>query len=202
MFLAIILATPVATSSREIRARSTAFASGNMVVVWGDPFGTMYTSSGTGSQSITVRGNVTARDDLPGYFVYDMIRLWGSLHAEWTNETNHYVLDADFRLQTDHTPHMPTIILPDANAFMVTGMDFKGAFTTNGEERTAEGMAALVATPPGFFGYDVQSRISTVILYESVLGAQFVICWAEKSQVIYGIYSPAADHLRQKVLVT
>ena len=202
LFLALILATPVATSSRELRARSTAFTTGPMVVVWGDPFGAMHKAKGQGSELLTVRGNVTARDDLPGYYVYDQTRVSGGLHAEWNSGGDYYVLDASFVLITDETPHMPTIIVPEADAFMVTGMDFAGVFSKNGEKTSAEGMAALIATPPGLFGYDVQSRTTTVILYRSLLGAQFVICWSEQSQQIFGMDSPATDRMRQKVLTS
>ncbi len=201
LFLALALATPAATSSREMRARSTTFVTGSMVVVWGDPFGPMYTHEGVGSQSLVVRGNVTARDDLPGYYTYDATRIWGTLHAEWTGEGSRYTLDLDFALETDDTPHMPTIVVPDSDAFIVTGMDFTGTLTVNGQTTSAKGMAATVATPPGLFGYDVQSRVNTVVLYRSELGAQFVICWSEKSQTIYGMEASAADHMRQKVLI-
>ncbi len=202
VFLALALAAPVTNSAREIRARSTAFTTGPMVVVWGDPFGAMYTTQGLGSESLTIRGNVTGRDELPGYYVYDQTRLSGNLHAEWNWEGDHYVLDASFVLVTAETPHMPTTVVPDVDAFIVTGMDFAGVFSKNGEKTSAEGMAALVATRPGLFGYDVQSRITTVILYRSLLGAQFVICWSEKAQEIFGMQSQPADRMRQKVLIT
>lgn len=200
LFLSL-LTIPVA-SSGEIRARSSATATGNMVVVWGDPFGTMQVSQGTGSETLMVRGNVTPRTDLPGFYVYDRIRLTGKLHAEWTLGTDQYVLDASFVLVADETVEMPTTIVPDADSFAVLGMDFTATLSMNGETRTAHGIAALVAAAPGYFGYEAESRTTTVILYQSFLGAQFVFRWAETSQVIYGVEVPAADRLRQKVIMT
>ncbi len=204
MVSVLMLALPAATApSNTPRATSQTASSGSMTVIYGNPYSANPWAQGTGSQSLTLRGDVEPRTDLPGYYTYNTIRLSGSAHAEWTDGQHQFILDASFTMQSDQPMKMPSTTVPLANAFIITDMMYMGTLTVDGQARQATGMAQMVAAAPGLFGFTGQSRATTILIYYSQsLGYQFVLRWSEAPQTIFGIPGPAASQFSQTVELT
>src|SRR5712692_3561055 len=77
---------------------SQASATGMFNMIWGDPYLTPTVSQGTGYESISITGNTTAEPNPPGYYAYTAPTATGTVHAEWSDNGNSYILDASFSL--------------------------------------------------------------------------------------------------------
>lgn len=196
-----ILTISVATAYYQTpNAYSQASATGSFSMIWGDPYHTPTISQGTGSESLTITGNVAKQPNLPGYYAYTTLTLSGSLHAEWSDNGNNYVLNASLYLSAYETGYERISINPSGDSFYVSFMDYTASLTVNGVTNHTSGEAGIKAAAPGFFAFQGQARTTTIIIYAPSLGhPQYVIRWSETSQTIDGIPQPAASQFTQVV---
>ncbi len=184
-------------------AYSQATATGNLTIIWGDPYQAPTISQGTGSESVSITGNVVQQTNLPGYYAYTTITLSGSLHVAWSDKGNNYILDASLSLATYENQYERISINPNADSFYVSFTDFTTSLTVNGVASHTSGDAGIKAAAPGFFTQPGQARMTTIILYARSLGnPQYVIRWSQASQTIDGIPQPAASQFTQSVTMT
>ncbi len=188
---------------------SQASATGSLNIIWGESYLTPTVSEGTGSESVSVTGNAAPQPNTPGYYAYSTMTASGTVHAEWSDKGNSYVLDASLFLDQDETGYEygheseKVTLNPSGNSFYVALMDFDASLTVNGATHQSSGYAGVKAAAPGFFTQKGQARIITIILYAQSLGnPQYVIRWSEASQIVDGIQLPAAFQFSQWVTVT
>jgi len=208
--LVIVSIPTIATISETYRyapqtltAASTATSAGTLSVLWGDPYVPARINTGTGNETLTITGPVTARSDLPGYYTYDQARTQtqGELEAQWSTSNATYVVDIYFS-QGD-SPYNKTTIIPSQNAFAAMYIYFDGDLTVNGITSHIQGLAALVAATPGLFSFRGTVPATYVILYPQTFhGNQYVFRWSKTDQTINGIAQPASQSLLQAVELT
>ncbi len=201
MVLAIVaIPLAIAYNSHTMRAQAKAAASGTATVEWGNPYLNQTVSYGKGWEKLIVRGAVYPTPYTDGYYTYHDARLRGSLHVEWSNNTETYVLDVSFSRGTNYAygHDMPTKIVPIANALAVTGMDYDGTLVVNGVSSSLDGLAALITDVPGAFGFQGAHSTVGIVFYISP-NFQVEVVWSEANQTIRGVFHPACGIMTHSV---
>ncbi len=182
-------------------ATSIANATGTLSVQWGDPYLPAILGQGNGIESLSVHGSVTPRSDLGGAYTYVQPTTEGELEAEWNTSSTTYSVDVYF--YQGNSEYNRTTIFPSANTFAAMYIYFGGELTVNGVTTEISGLAALVATAPGFFSFQGTARTTYVVLYSATYhGDQYVFRWSQTDQIISGLEQPASDTLVQSVFLT
>lgn len=204
--LLTILSVPlaIAYSGQTANAGARVAAVGKATIVWGNPFFVPTVSYGTGWEKTAIRGTVLPTPNANGYYTFQSMKLIGSLHTEWANASQRYVLDASFATIDnfqEYSHYYPVKIIPAANALEATGLEFTGTLSVNGESRALNGLVAITTAVPGYIGFQGSSPAIYVVFYVSS-DMQVTIGWSQASQTVRGIYHPACSNLVHIVRLT
>ncbi|TMI28644.1 hypothetical protein E6H36_00350 [Candidatus Bathyarchaeota archaeon] len=199
MAVLVVVGVPLAMASAGSAASAVArnAAAGPATIVWGNPFAVPTIALGNGWEKVTVRGSVEPVPGKSGYYAFQSPRLVGSLHAEWTNASDKYVLDASFSgisQYEEYSHYYPIRIIPAANALEATGLEITGTLTINGKTTTLDALAALSTAIPGYSGFQGVSPSIYVVFYISS-ELMITIGWSQADQTIRGIFHPACSRM-------